>query len=138
MVPPIAIALGCAFPGAAPNPSAEAPAHASATTLACGVQRADTAPLWSEADVERPVTPLRSVAPTYPGSRVPGSVLMAFVVDTLGRIEPCSMRVVRASRPEFAAAVTSVLPQYRFHPAVRRGQKVRQYVQLPFTFDVQP
>jgi TonB family protein len=135
-----ALDVGCASPRATPSaPTAQPVAAASAAaTPACGVQHADTAPLWREADVDRPVAALRSVAPTYPGSRAPGSVVMAFVVDTLGRVEPCSVRVVRTSGPEFAAAVAAALPQYQFRPAVRRGQRVRQFVQLPFTFDIRP
>jgi hypothetical protein len=66
---------------------------------------------------------------------VKGEVLAQFVVDTLGRVEAQTFKVLRASRDEFIAPVLASLPGLRYSPAVAGGRKVRQMVQKPFTFD---
>jgi protein TonB len=78
--------------------------------------------------------------PRYPsalrhGGRT-GQVIMQFVVDTTGRIEPGSERVTEASDRLFADAVQAVLPRYRFSPGEARGQRVRTLVQMPFQFTI--
>lgn len=63
-----------------------------------------------------------------------GRVAIQFVIDTLGRAEMTSLRVVEASDPLFIQAVRAVLPRYRFSPGEVGGQRVRTLVQLPFDF----
>jgi Gram-negative bacterial TonB protein C-terminal len=92
-----------------------------------------------EFEVERPVGPGRdNPAPPYPvdlrDAGVSGQVLMQFVVDTTGRAELPSIRVLSYSRPEFARSVRAVLPYYRFVPALVGRRLVRQIVQQPFEF----
>ncbi len=65
-------------------------------------------------------------------------VLVEFVVDTLGRVEPTSVRVVESDHPYFSDAVLRALPVYRFLPAEVQGRRVRQLVRLPFRFAVSP
>jgi protein TonB len=65
-----------------------------------------------------------------------GSVMMEFVVDTTGRVEPGSLRLVQADHELFALAVQAVIPRLRFLAAEVRGRKVRQLVRLPVRFDV--
>jgi TonB family protein len=81
-----------------------------------------------------------SGTPTYPlilkSQRIEGEVLAMFVVDTLGRAELQSFKVLRSSHELFTAAVLSSLPDMRFIPAEVRGVKVRQLVQQPFVFAV--
>lgn len=81
---------------------------------------------------------LRWDQPVYPDSlkagKVEGEVLIQFVVDTAGHVEPGSERVLRASRDAFRVAVVSTLGSARFTPALRKGQRVRQLVQQPFKF----
>ena len=60
-----------------------------------------------------------------------------FVVDTSGRVEPGSIRVLRTSHPLFAQAVERVLPLARFVPAEAGSRRVRQLVQQPFAFAMQ-
>jgi hypothetical protein len=61
-------------------------------------------------------------------------VLLEFVVDTTGRVDPARpVRVVTATDSAAAAAARAVLPGWRFVPAERvRGCKVAQLVRLPF------
>ena len=82
-----------------------------------------------------------SGSPRYPdilrSAGVEGEVLAQFVVDTLGRVEPGSFKVIRKSHDLFEAAVRSALPQMRFLPAEVGGRKVKQLVQQPFVFALQ-
>ncbi len=92
--------------------------------------------------VEKPVAPLPgSAGPRYPdilrSGGVEGQVLAQFVVDTLGRVEIASFRVLRSDHAMFEQAVRSALPNMRFLPAEVGGRKVKQLVQQPFVFALQ-
>jgi protein TonB len=92
--------------------------------------------------VERPVLALAgNRPPRYPealrSAGIGGRVVARFVVDTAGRVEPASVRLLAASHPHFAAAVRDALPAMRFLPAEAAGRKVRQLVELPFEFEIQ-
>lgn len=92
--------------------------------------------------VEKPVAPLPgSAGPRYPdilrSGGVEGQVLAQFVVDTTGRVEVASFKVLRSDHAMFEQAVRSALPQMRFLPAEVGGRKVKQLVQQPFVFALQ-
>ena len=65
--------------------------------------------------------------PAYPAllrsAGVAGAVLVEFVVDTLGRVEPGSLRLVHADHELFAASVRDVAPRLRFLPAEAQGRQ---------------
>lgn len=91
--------------------------------------------------VEKPVAPIvGSGAPRYPAilrsAGMEGEVLAQFVVDTTGRIEIESYKVLRQSHDLFDASVRNALPEMRFTPAEVGGRKVRQLVQQPFVFQL--
>jgi protein TonB len=92
--------------------------------------------------VEKPVAPLPgSAGPRYPdilrSGGVEGSVLAQFVVDTTGRVEIATFRVLRSDHAMFEQAVRSALPNMRFLAAEVGGRKVKQLVQQPFVFALQ-
>jgi TonB family protein len=92
---------------------------------------------------DHPVRALdNGIAPVYPptmrAQRVEGEVLVMFVVDTTGRADITSLKVVKATAPEFVDAVRTAIPQMEFDPARLNGRKVRQLTQLPFTFALAP
>jgi len=92
--------------------------------------------------VEKPVGAMPgSAGPRYPdilrSGGVEGQVLAQFVVDTTGRIEVASFRVLRSDHAMFEQAVRSALPNMRFLPAEIGGRKVKQLVQQPFVFALQ-
>ena len=98
---------------------------------------------WLAEHVDKPVIMMPGVAaPAYPpllrSAGISGAVLVEFVVDTLGRVEPGSSRVLQSDHDLFAASVREVMTRLRFMPAEARGRKVRQLVHLPFRFDVNP
>jgi protein TonB len=70
-------------------------------------------------------------------ANVEGEVLAQFVVDTTGRFEAGSFKVLKSSHDLFTSAVRSALPNMRFYPAEVGGRKVKQLVQQPFTFSLQ-
>lgn len=92
--------------------------------------------------VEKPVGAVPGgEGPRYPdilrSGGVEGQVLAQFVVDTTGRVEIASFRVLRSDHAMFEQAVRSALPRMRFFPAEIGGRKVKQLVQQPFVFALQ-
>ncbi|MCC7053462.1 MAG: TonB family protein [Gemmatimonadaceae bacterium] len=88
--------------------------------------------------VEKAAAAIPGVAPAYPemlkSSGVEGEALVQFIVDTTGRAELGSFKVLRASHDAFGQAVRAALPRMRFLPAEIGGRKVRMLVQQPFAF----
>jgi TonB family protein len=81
------------------------------------------------------------VAPVYPESmlrrRIEGSVIVQYVVDTLGQADTTTFRVISATHADFARAVKNTLPRMRFRPAIMANRLVPQLVQQPFAFRIQ-
>jgi TonB family protein len=82
-----------------------------------------------------------SAAPSYPESmlrrRIEGSVIVQYVVDTLGHADTLTFRVISATHADFARAVKNTLPYMRFRPAIMANRLVPQLVQQPFAFRIQ-
>ena len=57
------------------------------------------------------------------------SAEVAFVVDANGRPEPETVRIVRATSPDFGQAVATAVVSWKYRPATIGGQAVRQIVQ---------
>jgi protein TonB len=97
--------------------------------------------VYFEYEVEKPVMVVPgSPQPHYPellkSAGVEGVVDATFVVDTTGRADPASFKVLKSTNDLFAAAVRAALPNMRFLPAEVSGKKVRQQVQQPFVFAI--
>jgi TonB family protein len=80
-------------------------------------------------------------APAYPESmlrrRIEGSVIVQYVVDTLGHADTSTFRVISSTHADFAQAVKLTLPRMRFRPAIMANRHVPQLVQQPFAFKIQ-
>jgi protein TonB len=92
--------------------------------------------------VEKPVSEASNTQrPRYPdilkSAGVEGNVNAQFVVDTTGRVEINTFKVLSTSHALFESAVRSALPGMRFIPAEVGGKRVRQLVQQPFVFAIQ-
>jgi len=99
----------------------------------------DTGAPYSVSQVEKPALPCTgNPFPKYPSmlerSRVEGTVLAQFVVDTLGRADMSTFKILDSSNDLFSASLRSALAQWRFYPAEAGGHKVKQIVQLPLKF----
>ena len=96
---------------------------------------------WSAGEVERMAVPYDdNPRPRYPFSLlsmgVEGNVTVQFVVDSTGKADMRSLRVLRSTHDLFARAVRAVLPKMRFLPAEVGGNKVDVLVEQPFLFSV--
>ena len=96
---------------------------------------------YFEFQVEKPVLAKENnPTPRYPSmlesAHVEGEVLVQFVVDTVGRADMSTFKVLKSSNDLFTASVKNVLPNMRFYAAETGGRKVKQVVQMPFTFSV--
>ncbi len=104
--------------------------------------KVDPSRTFLDFQVERPATQApNSATPLYPDilrqAGVEGEALVSFVVDTSGRVDIGTFKVVRSSHELFAAAVRNALPRMRFIPAAVGDTKVRQLVQQPYSFAIQ-
>jgi TonB family protein len=76
--------------------------------------------------------------PRYPDALrragVEGEVLLQFVVDTTGRVDLSSVKVLRSTDPQFTATVQGSLASWRFAPAEVKGRPVKQILEMPFQF----
>ena len=76
--------------------------------------------------------------PRYPdilqNAGVEGAVIAQFVIDTSGRADMKTFKILKSDHDLFAASVRQVLPGMRFFPAEIGGRKVKVIVQLPFEF----
>ena len=96
---------------------------------------------YFEFQVEKPVMQApNSPTPQYPDilrqAGVEGEALVSFVVDTSGRADVASFKVIRTTHELFATAVKNALPRMRFIPAEVGDKKVKQLVQQPFSFAI--
>ena len=99
--------------------------------------------VYSILDVEKAATRIAgSAAPIYPPDLLrdgtEGSVLVRFVVDTLGRSDSGSIEVLTSTHSAFTKSVRHAVPRMTFSPATVDGRKVRQLVEQRFGFRLQP
>jgi len=102
------------------------------------------ASLYTADQVDTPVRVVadKPVQPVYPDSLyaagVDGVVLVEFVVDTTGQVERGTFGGVTSTHPLFTESVRQAVAAAAFTPAVLRGRRVRQVVQLPVQFVLPP
>ena len=133
LLPALALALaGCSSGGssaAAQNRSARLAPAAAPVSCAEWVRRAEAKP---ELDVERVPAPLaydpppipRRLPPNVRGSDGRAEVRIKVLVDTLGRADMRSFRVVRSTHPKLTESVRHAVARWRFEPALVGGCKV--------------
>ena len=73
--------------------------------------------------------PLQSV-----GRRESGEVVVEFAVDTTGRPDMSTLKIVSSANNHFTEAVRKAIPSLRFEPAQQRGRKAKAPVQIQFRF----
>ena len=84
---------------------------------------------------------LAGPVPFYPErlrqAGIEGQVVVEIVVDTLGRAEPGSIRVVTTPHPGFVEPAKDYVRGALFRPARVNGRAVRVLVRLPIAFKLQ-
>lgn len=78
--------------------------------------------------------------PRYPESLrsagIDGRVLVEFAVDTAGRVDLGTLKILSSTHELFTRAVKDALPGVRFRPAEVGGKHVTALAQMPFEFQV--
>jgi TonB family protein len=78
--------------------------------------------------------------PHYPESMrqagIEGRVLLELVIDTLGRVEPGSVRVISSNHAPFEAPAIFTARSCSFRPGRIDGRAVRVRVQVPINFSI--
>jgi TonB family protein len=91
-------------------------------------------------EVDEAVTTLFIPAPRYPpalrAAAIEGEVVVVYVVDTTGRVEPASWQVLKASHDGFPEAAREAILAGTFTPARVAGRPVRQLVQQTIRFAI--
>ncbi|BAH38388.1 MAG TPA: hypothetical protein DGD08_03610 [Gemmatimonas aurantiaca] len=101
---------------------------------------------------ERPLTEIEvdsaaaldptAAGPDYPSrmleKNIEGIVLAQFVVDSLGRADVTTFKLLEPAEPDFVLAVKEALPRMKYRPASLGGRAVSQLVQQPFGFRIRP
>jgi len=128
--------------------SAPLPANGGDTTLISEIRGGGSgaAPtvggtsLATDATVDLPVRALVDRAPAYPetlrAAGIDGMVRVQFVVDTTGRAELSTVRVIDSSHELFTRSVLASLRQARFTPGEVSGRRVRTLVERAYRFDI--
>jgi hypothetical protein len=98
---------------------------------------------YMESRVDRQPKPLAgNKPPVFPpllkSAKVEGSVYAQFVVDTLGKVDMTTFRVLKSTHDLFTNAVKQALAGYSFRPGMIGGHKVKTLVQMPFDFPITP
>lgn len=98
--------------------------------------------VYAEALVDEKPSLLSAPPPPYPAllkqARVQGRVLLRAIVDTTGRIEPASIKILQSPNPGFDEPAREWLMKALFRPARARGQAVRAFISLPVDYSVTP
>jgi len=68
------------------------------------------------------------------GSQKEGTVIVNVLIDTTGLADSSSIRVVQSNDTAFTAAVIEAIRRMHFLPAMARGRKVRETVNLSYVF----
>lgn len=96
----------------------------------------------TSAEVDVPAIVIHQPEPRYPAvlraAQREGRVLLEFVIDTLGHVEPASLRVVERTEAGFEAAALETVVRSLFRPARLAGRPVRQRTLQAVAFRISP
>lgn len=96
--------------------------------------------VWNDAIVDERPEVLSGPILTYPElmrqAGIEGRVVVEVVIDSLGRAEPGSLRIVESPQRAFNAPALSYVRRALFRPARVTGRSVRVRVRLPIDFRI--
>jgi len=94
--------------------------------------------VFMEAIVEEKPAVLSGPPPSYPEllkqAGIQGRVLVQAIVDTLGRAESGSIKVLQSPNPGFDQSAKNYVQKALFRPARVHGRAVRVLIQIPIEF----
>ncbi|MGH7418506.1 MAG: energy transducer TonB, partial [Candidatus Rokuibacteriota bacterium] len=101
----------------------------------------DPSGVFNEAVVEERPEVLSAPQPPYPEylrqAGITGTVMLEGIIDTLGRAEPGSVKVVSSPNAGFNEAAVTTMRKALFRPARVRGRAVRVLIRLPIVFKLE-
>jgi len=106
----------------------------AALSAACAPPSVDTA--GPMAPPERLWSPALAYPPEMFLGGIEGEVMLQGVVDTAGRVDSASVRVLRTSNPAFEAPAVAMLLGTRFRPAQRDGKPIDALIEVPISFEL--
>jgi periplasmic protein TonB len=117
----------------------KSPGVTTSTVTGGGRSTVDAEGAFSSNQVEKQAAAIPGTpTPRYPdmltSAGIEGQVFVEFVVDTTGRADMSTFKVLRSDNEAFTDEVRGALPRMRFFSAEAGGRKVKELVQLPFTF----
>ena len=105
-----------------------------------GTGPVDLAQVFAEAVVDEPPERISSPPLEYPRmmrqAGIEGNVVLQAVVDTTGRVEAGSVRVMSSTHKSFESSARTLLAKSLFRPGRVRGTPVRVLIQIPVTFNL--
>jgi TonB family protein len=136
----LGVAAACMTPHPVPAP-AQQPAAAPAPEPVLAPRELPPG-VYREEDVADRPERVGEPAPRYPDSLraagVGGRVLVEFIVDSTGRVDPGSVLVVSSSHPGFEAPTREAIVASTFRPSLVQGHAVRVLITQPVNFEVTP
>lgn len=141
-VPPIAPLTDLPPIDAGSSPDPRQWLHAAIDAAHGSAVNSDPGALWSIDRVEAAPMLLSATPPAYPEflrrAGFEGRVVVEAVVDTLGRAERASVRVVESAHAGFEGPSRDYVLRALFRPARVHGRAVRVLVRIPIDFKLRP
>ena len=98
--------------------------------------------VYAEGLVEERPALLSAPAPVYPPllkqAGIQGRVILPAVIDTTGRVEPASVRIMKSSHPAFDQPTKDWVLKALFRPARLHGRGVRVSIHLVVDYAITP
>src|SRR5437899_3678880 len=96
--------------------------------------------VYAEALVEERPELLSAPPPIYPQllrqAGIQGRVMLHAIVDTTGRVEPASVRIIKSPSPAFDQPTKDWVLKALFRPARLHGRGVRVFINLPVDYSL--
>jgi TonB family protein len=96
--------------------------------------------VYAEALVEERPALLSAPAPVYPAllrqAGIQGRVILPAVIDTTGRVEPASVRIMKSAHPAFDQPTKDWVLKALFRPARLHGRGVRVFINLLVDYSI--
>ena len=98
--------------------------------------------VYAEGLVEERPALLSAPAPVYPAllkqAGIQGRVMLPAVIDTTGRVEPASVRIMKSSHPAFDQPTRDWILKALFRPGRLHGRGVRVSIHLVVDYSITP
>jgi TonB family protein len=130
---------------ACPPPTESIAAAPDSVTIDLGggnIQRVSRNQVFIESRIDQHPQLVSWPPPLYPDAmrqaHIEGRVVIRAIIDTTGRIEPASVKILESPNPAFDKAARFVVLHAFYRPARVHGRAVRVLVNIPIDFKIPP